>query len=287
MKTPLTRKEALKLGGALALLATAWLWLAPAQLGGRAAYVVVYGISMEPGLVKGDLALLRQQGAYQVGDVVAYRHPQMGTVIHRIIAQDGGRYTLQGDNTTWTDDYQPTAGDVLGKMWLHVPKGGYVLAGFRSPPGAALLAGTVGALAMWPYLWPGGPLGYRRLTRREARRLAHRRRALEASLRKIPLMLVEQGELVASSGAISPAKSRQIARRLHAAMQQPGGGAAHGWAQLAGRKPGSGEPQQLVLFWVRVAGSVVLAAPWSERISRQMLRAGTLSAAKALKASLD
>jgi hypothetical protein len=211
----------------------------------------------------------------------------MGAVIHRIIAQDGDRYTLQGDNTTWTDDYQPTAAGILGKMWLHIPKGGYVLAGFRSPPGAALLAGTVGALAMWPYLWPGGALDYRRLTRREARQLARRLRALERSLRKIPFVLVEQGELVAPSGVIPSAKSRQIARRLHAAMQQSGGSAPHGWAQLAGRKPGSDEPQQLMLFWVRIAGGIVLAAPWSERISRQMLRAGTLSAARALKASLD
>ena len=47
------------------LLVIFWLVFAPTSLGGRAAYVIVSGISMEPLYHRGDLVVLRQTGGDQ------------------------------------------------------------------------------------------------------------------------------------------------------------------------------------------------------------------------------
>src|ERR1051325_5089533 len=97
------------------LLGAVWVAFAPIQFGGQAAYVIVNGISMEPGMHRGDLAILRQASDYQVGDVVTYRHPQIGPVIHRIIARDGDHLVFKGDNNSWIDGYRPTQEECIGK----------------------------------------------------------------------------------------------------------------------------------------------------------------------------
>ena len=64
-----------------------WLFFAPAQLGGSTNYSRIVGQSMEPKLVRGDLALVRAAGSYGVGDVVLYESELLGTrVLHRIVA---------------------------------------------------------------------------------------------------------------------------------------------------------------------------------------------------------
>ncbi len=115
------------------LVAFAWVLFAPPQLGGQTSYVIVNGNSMEPGMHRGDLAIVRQADAYQVGDVVTYRHPQIGPVIHRIIGRDGARYVFQGDHNTFVDSYHPADGELVGKLWIHVPSVGKWLARFHSP----------------------------------------------------------------------------------------------------------------------------------------------------------
>ncbi len=71
-------------------LAAIWLAFAPANLGGQVSYVLVNGISMEPGFHTGDLAIMRLATNYQVGDIVAYADAQMNAnVIHRIIGIEG------------------------------------------------------------------------------------------------------------------------------------------------------------------------------------------------------
>ncbi|MFN8617120.1 MAG: signal peptidase I [Dehalococcoidia bacterium] len=115
------------------LVAFAWVLLAPPQLGGQTSYVIVNGNSMEPGMHRGDLAIVREANDYQVGDVVTYRHPQIGPVIHRIIARDGARYVFQGDHNDFIDSYHPTDQELVGRLWLHVPSVGSWLARFHSP----------------------------------------------------------------------------------------------------------------------------------------------------------
>jgi signal peptidase I len=131
-------------------LAAFWFSMAPIQLGGRYLYVIVTGNSMEPYLHDGDMVVVTPGDDYGIGDVVVYRHPKLGTVIHRIISVEGNRYVIQGDHNDWIDSYQPSAAEIEGKLWFHVAYLGKVIEGFRSPIGAALLAGVIGLTIFWP-----------------------------------------------------------------------------------------------------------------------------------------
>lgn len=118
-----------------------WMTFAPTAVGGSSTYVTTYGNSMEPLLHRGDLALVRAQPAYRVGDVVAYRSELLGTVVlHRIIGRDGNRYIFKGDHNTWVDADRPTGDHLLGKMTLHLPGVGTHVQKAASPPAIAGLA---------------------------------------------------------------------------------------------------------------------------------------------------
>src|SRR4249919_728120 len=87
------------------VLALPVLWfLAPVQLHGHTGYAIVSGISMEPDFHDGDLVLLHEQPGYHVGEVVAYRSPAYGVVLHRVRAvEPDGTYTFRGDNNAFDD----------------------------------------------------------------------------------------------------------------------------------------------------------------------------------------
>lgn len=129
------RRLVASLASAFTLVAViaAWIAFAPPQLGGRTSYVIVSGNSMEPGMHRGDLAIVRKQDTYGVGDVVTYRHPSIGPVIHRIIDTDGARFVFQGDNNDFVDPYRPAQGELIGELWIHVPGAGAWLSRFHSP----------------------------------------------------------------------------------------------------------------------------------------------------------
>jgi signal peptidase I len=119
----------------------AWLLFAPAQLGGATRYAVVEGSSMEPGLGRGDLVLVRAGTTPAVGDVVLYRDPALGVrVLHRVIRVDGDRLVLQGDANDFVDDARPRSADVVGSYWFSIPRVGRALSWMQAPPHAALLA---------------------------------------------------------------------------------------------------------------------------------------------------
>jgi signal peptidase I len=131
------------------LLLAAWYLLAPPQLGGRTAYVTTVGSSMEPLVRPGDLVVVRRASGYRIGDVVAYRNPQLDSVVlHRIVARDGERVVLQGDSNTWTDSYHPFPEEIVGEMVLRLPEVGSRLGAVRTPIGASSLValGAIGVL---------------------------------------------------------------------------------------------------------------------------------------------
>lgn len=132
----------------LALLVAGWIVFAPIQFGGQAAYVIVNGISMEPGFHRGDLAILQQAPEYHVGDIVTYHHPQIGPIIHRIIEIDGDHYIFKGDNNSWIDTYHPTQAECIGKLWLHIPGAGSIIEQLRVPRNMAILAAILGCFVM-------------------------------------------------------------------------------------------------------------------------------------------
>jgi signal peptidase I len=135
------------------LMGGVWLTFAPTVAGGRSAYVIVAGASMEPTLRRGDLVIARQSAGYQIGDIVTYLHPTVGPVIHRVIAVENGTYTLQGDANTWTDSYHPADDEVLGEAWIHLPRVGSLLTWLRLPPVMGVLALVISVLVV-SMVWP-------------------------------------------------------------------------------------------------------------------------------------
>ena len=93
-----------------------WLLLAPTAVGGSTRWVVTDGVSMEPRFHSGDLALVREQSDYRVGQIVAYRNRQLDTIVlHRIVARDGSRYVFKGDNNNFVDFEHPRRSQLLGR----------------------------------------------------------------------------------------------------------------------------------------------------------------------------
>ena len=154
--------SAVATGALLAAALLLWLGFAPASVGGDFSYVFVQGDSMAPAIHEGDVVLLRQRHDYDPGDVVAYRHPQLGVVLHRITIDRGARFVVQGDNRNTADAYQPTADDVIGAGIQTLPRFGSAVRELQSPRNLAFL--ITGALGLGVVTRPsdGDPRGARR-----------------------------------------------------------------------------------------------------------------------------
>ncbi len=151
-------------GASVALLILFW----PASLGGDVSYVVVRGVSMEPTLQPGELAVMRTQDGYTPGDVVAYRVPEGefgagAVIIHRIVggnAEDG--FVVQGDNKEGPDRWLPKPENIVGKMWFNVPGGGDWFAKLREPLGRGAVVGGLGMFLLLGHNLSGDEVGHRR-----------------------------------------------------------------------------------------------------------------------------
>jgi signal peptidase I len=162
-----TRHTTKLLSSALALivLACVWFYFAPAGLGGSTTYVTTEGVSMQPRFHAGDLALVRSQSSYHVGEIVAYHSRTFHTIVlHRIIARVGDRYVFKGDNNNFVDFEHPARSQLIGALWLHIPGIGARLQALRSPALIGLLVG-IGVL-----LLSGAAFTQRRRRRRWQRR---------------------------------------------------------------------------------------------------------------------
>lgn len=130
----------------------------PQSLGGRVAYVRVDGHSMDPTFHMGDLAIVRKQSSYRIGDPVAYKIPkgEFGAgamVIHRLIGGDGVHgFTTKGDNRTIDDEWHPRTADVVGKVDYDLPAMGSKVAAMTRP---VYVGGLVATLTVIVMLWPG------------------------------------------------------------------------------------------------------------------------------------
>lgn len=146
--------------------AAAWTFFAPTQAGGGTSYAIIVGSSMEPGLHRGDLAIVRERSTYRVGDVVLYDSRDLGTkVLHRIVGVEGDRFVLQGDNNDFLDPEKPTEGQIVGALWVTAPAVGRVTEWVREPLHGALLVGLVTLIAL------GGGFGASSAVRKGPRRL--------------------------------------------------------------------------------------------------------------------
>ena len=152
---------------AIALVGAGLFWLnfAPTRLGGDSIYVVTSGISMDPRFHTGDLAILRPASSYKIGEIVGYKSPRIGIVMHRIIGEKKGHFLMKGDNNNFVDEYHPAPSDVVGRLWLHVPKVGRLINSQRGRETTVLVA----AAAM------GGIIGVPAERERRRRRTKTRR----------------------------------------------------------------------------------------------------------------
>jgi signal peptidase I len=158
----------------LIVLGALWFCFAPVPLGGSATYVVTHGTSMEPRFHTGDLAIVRPQSSYHVGEIVAYHNHELHTIVlHRIIGREGDRYVFKGDNNDFVDPERPLASQLIGALWIHVPGLGARLQSIRSP-------GALGALVFLGVLLLAGGVftGRRRRRGRERRGGEHAPRPL-------------------------------------------------------------------------------------------------------------
>jgi signal peptidase I len=108
---------------------------------GQISYVVTYGVSMNPVYYRGDLVFVMKENSYQVGQIVAYHGIQPGQkVLHRIVGGDAtSGFIFKGDNNQSIDPVRPTGDRLIGRAFLHVPKGGLILGPLLSPTGLGML----------------------------------------------------------------------------------------------------------------------------------------------------
>jgi signal peptidase I len=145
---PLRRASPIAIAMGIVAFAIIWIIFAPMSLGGQAAYVIINGNSMSPVYAKGDLVILRRVSAPQVGDIIAYHHPEIGPIIHRIIDTSGKKFIFKGDNNGWIDSYQPEQTELIGKAWIHIPRLGKGILWLRQPLVMAALTALIGGLFM-------------------------------------------------------------------------------------------------------------------------------------------
>jgi len=160
---PLKKLLATALG--LIVMGCLWFYFAPIPLGGSTSYVITHGISMEPRFHTGDLAIVRSQPSYHVGEIVAYHNKMLHTVVlHRIVGREGRRYVFKGDNNNFIDPERPRASQLIGALWIHIAGGGARLQSLSSPLRAGLL------IALGMLLLTGGVFARRQRRRRRDRR---------------------------------------------------------------------------------------------------------------------
>ncbi len=183
--------------GGLVLIAAGCLWFyfAPVGVGGLTTYVVTDGTSMKPRFHAGDLALVRSQGSYRVGEIVAYRSHAFHTIVlHRIVGREGARYLFKGDNNNFVDFEHPAGNQLLGALWLHVPGAGARLQSLRSP---ALVGALLGVATL---LFAGAAFSERRRRRGRSRRAPD---GIGASRAPLARSSVAPAALVVAAGLVA------------------------------------------------------------------------------------
>jgi signal peptidase len=89
--------------------------------------------SMEPELSVGDLIIVKERDAYEVGDVIVYQDGRM-SVAHRIVAMDEETVTAKGDANN-TNDSPITPAQIKGEVVTAVPLVGYLVNAVKTPLG--------------------------------------------------------------------------------------------------------------------------------------------------------
>lgn len=105
--------------------------------------------SMRPAFSRGDLLVVRRADDIETGDVVVYRDPTIGLVVHRVVALDGELVTTQGDANN-TADTPFDRNSIVGSVALVLPAMGTVVEALRSPLGVVALIAVLLAVVELP-----------------------------------------------------------------------------------------------------------------------------------------
>jgi signal peptidase I len=168
--------------GAMIIIAL-WVFFAPTKLGGSTTYAITDGISMQPLLHNNDLALIRSQPSYHIGDIVLYQNQTIHRpVLHRILMIQDGKYFFKGDNNDFDDPGYAIRNQLTGKLWVHIPKAGSVLGWFGKPLQASIIA----ALSVMAFVLTS----LKRLAHEDRRPKRKASPAQHHNLRRLPLSLV-------------------------------------------------------------------------------------------------
>lgn len=111
--------------------------------------VVVTG-SMEPEIMPNDMVVFHAQDEYEAGDIVIYQSNSF--ITHRVVEVTENGYITQGDANNVADE-EITAGQVVGKVILIIPKVGYITEFLSEPFGILVLMIGFVALLELPRLF--------------------------------------------------------------------------------------------------------------------------------------
>ena len=101
---------------------------------------VARGGSMEPTLVRGDVCLVARRLDARVRDIVVYRRPGQGVVMHRVVdIEANGDLCTRGDANVYRDREPVPPSCVRGRVVAVFPLGRAARGWMRSVRGATLL----------------------------------------------------------------------------------------------------------------------------------------------------
>jgi signal peptidase len=109
---------------------------------------------MRPAIDPGDLLIIRQQDAYQPGDIITFTEGG-SLVTHRLLALEGQTALTRGDANN-SDDAPVELSRVQGKMVLRVPALGRLLLFLRTNQGMLSLTALLVLLVAVPLIIRGG-----------------------------------------------------------------------------------------------------------------------------------
>lgn len=106
----------------------------------------VYSGSMKPAILPGDIILVKKVPLWQIGsrEVIAFKDPNGSNriITHRIAAYRYENNQLvfftQGDANSMIDDWKVSKAAIIGKMFLRIPKLGYLIDLVKKPQGYLL-----------------------------------------------------------------------------------------------------------------------------------------------------
>lgn len=113
--------------------------LSQLNLPGNYRVFLVQSGSMSPALNTGDVVIVKPISSYQINDIVTFNSHQNFTVTHRITQLDDNSFITKGDANSVVDQEQVNRSQVLGKVFITIPKIGYFIMFVKSLPGLIVL----------------------------------------------------------------------------------------------------------------------------------------------------